>query len=52
MAFYDKRSDRTNFVTSFMPNSVGDFGIFAKGYTLAADRLAGVLLAAPRFSDY
>lgn len=35
-----------------MPNSVGDLGIFAKGYTLAADRLAGVLLAAPRFSDY
>jgi hypothetical protein len=52
MAFYDRTSDLTNFVISFMPNSMGDFGIFAKGYTLAADRLAGVLLSAPRFSDY
>jgi hypothetical protein len=52
MAFYDQTSDRTNFVISFIPNPMGDFGVFAKSYTLAADRLAGVLLAAPRFSDY
>src|SRR6266850_7405355 len=52
MAFYDQSSDPTNFVICFMPNPKGDFGVFAEGYTLAANRLAGVLLAAPRFSDY
>jgi hypothetical protein len=52
MAFYNQTADLTNFVISFLPNPMGDFGIFAKGYTLAADRLAGILLAAPRFSNY
>ena len=36
----------------FTPNPQGDFGVFAKGYTLAANRLASLLLEAPRFSDY
>jgi hypothetical protein len=52
MAFYDQFSDPTNFVISFTPNPQGDFGVFAKGYTLAANRLASLLLEAPRFSDY
>jgi hypothetical protein len=52
MAFYDQFSDPTNFVISFTPNPQGAFGVFAKGYTLAANRLASLLLEAPRFSDY
>ena len=52
MAFYDEFDDPTNFVISFTPNPKGDFGVFAKGYTLAANRLSGLLLEAPRFSDY
>ena len=52
MAFYDQFSDPTDFVISFTPNPQEDFGVFAKGYTLAANRLAGFLLEAPRFSDY
>ncbi len=52
MAFYDKVSDSTNFVISFTPSPRGDFGVFAKGYTLAANRLVSFLLEAPRFSDY
>ncbi len=52
MAFYDQLTDTSNFVISFTPNPLGDFGVFAKGYTLGANRLASVLLAAPHFSDY
>jgi hypothetical protein len=52
MAFYDQFSDQTDFVISFTRNPQGDFGVFAKGYTLAANRLSGFLLEAPRFSDY
>jgi hypothetical protein len=52
MAFYDQFSDSTNFVVSFTPNPKGDFGVFAKGYTRAANHLAGLLLEAQRFSDY
>ena len=52
MAFYDEFDNLTNFVISFTPNPKGDFGVFAKGYTLAANRLSGLLLEAPRFSDY
>jgi hypothetical protein len=52
MAFYDEISDRTNFAISYTASPKGDFGVFAKGYTLAANRLASLLLEAPRFSDY
>jgi hypothetical protein len=52
MAFYDELDDPPTFVISFTPNPKGDFGVFAKGYTLAANRLSGLLLDAPRFSDY
>lgn len=52
MAFYDESSDHTNFVVSFTANPTNDFGVFAKGYTLAADRLTNLLLERTRFSDY
>lgn len=55
MAFYDQFSDPTDFVIGqsfFTQNPQELFGVFAKGYTLAANRLASLLLEAPRFSDY
>jgi hypothetical protein len=52
MPFYDQVIDRSNFVISWTRTPKNDFGVFAKGYTLAANRLAGSLLQAPRFSDY
>lgn len=52
MAFYDELSDPTNFAISYTASPKGDFGVFAKGYTLAANRLASLLLEAPRFSEY
>src|SRR5262245_8250420 len=51
MAF-DEISDPTNFVISFTRQPRDDFGVFAKGYALAANRLAEALIQAPRFSDY
>lgn len=52
MAFYDKSNDHTNFVASFTADPKDAFGVFAKGYTLAANRLTKLLLDRPRFSDY
>jgi len=52
MAFYNQRRDPSNFVISWTTDPKGDFGIFSKGYTLAAERLAKMLLEASRFSDY
>ena len=52
MAFYNQRSDPSNFVISWTKEPKNDFGIFSKGYRLAAKRLATLLLEAPRFSDY
>jgi hypothetical protein len=52
MAFYNESNDHTNFVASFTGNPKDDFGVFAKGYTLAADRLSNLLLGGPPFSDY
>jgi hypothetical protein len=52
MAFYNQISDLTNFIISFTSAPKGDFGVFAKGYTLAANRLSQSLLDALRFSDY
>lgn len=51
MAF-DEISDMSSFVISFTNDPKGDFSAFAKGYTLAANRLAASLLEAPRFPDY
>jgi hypothetical protein len=51
MAF-DEFKDASNFVISFTNDPKGDFKVFAKGYTHAANRLAELLLGAPRFSDY
>jgi len=42
----------SSFVISFTNDPKGDFGVFAKGYTRAANRLAASLLEAPRFPDY
>jgi hypothetical protein len=50
--FFDASNDTTNFVISFTSNPRRDFGVFARGYTLAANRLADCLLQAARFSDY
>ena len=52
MAFYDRISDPSNFVISFTPSPKRDFGVFAKGFTLAANRLSAQLLDAHHFSDY
>jgi hypothetical protein len=52
MAFYNQRSDISNFVISWTGDPKNDFGVFAKGYISAAEQLAGTLLRAPRFSDY
>ena len=51
MAF-DEISDMSSFVISFTNDPKGEFAAFAKGYTLAANRLAASLLEAPRFPDY
>jgi hypothetical protein len=39
-------------VSSFTRDPKRDFGVYAKGYRMAADQLASALLNAPRFSDY
>ena len=52
MPFYNQSDDHSNFVVGFTPDPKRDFGVFAKGYRLAADRLTAQLFAAPRFSDY
>lgn len=52
MAFYNEHSDITNFVVSFMDNPKDDFGIFSKGYRMAANKLASALLERSQFSDY
>jgi|CXWL01.1.fsa_nt_gi hypothetical protein len=49
---FDEISDASNIVISFTNDPKGDFWAFAKGYTIAANRLAASLLEAPRFSDY
>lgn len=49
---FDEISDTSSFVISFTNDPKRDFWAFAKGYTLAANRLAASLLEAPRFSDY
>jgi len=41
-----------SFVISFTNDPREDFGAFAKGYTLAGNRLTRILLDAPRFADY
>ncbi len=52
MPFYNEHNDASNFVISWTRAPKNDFGIFAKGYKLAAERLTTLLLGAPRFSDY
>ena len=49
---FDEISDMSSFVISFTNDPKGDFGAFAKGYTLAANRLAASLLEDQRFPDY
>lgn len=51
MAFYNALSDTSNFVTAFTPEPRDAFGVFAKGYVRAADRMAEILLQR-HFSDY
>jgi hypothetical protein len=49
---FDKISDTSNFVISFTNVPQDDFGVFARGYAMAAKRLAAGLLDAERFADY
>ncbi|MFZ1683102.1 MAG: hypothetical protein WAU88_03135 [Candidatus Zixiibacteriota bacterium] len=52
MTFFEGETNQSNFVIGFSKTSLSDFGVYAKGYTRAADRLAIALIEAPRFSDY
>lgn len=52
MPFYTNERDATNFAVAYFPDAKGAFGMYCKGYTLAASRLASTLIKAPRFSDY
>ena len=52
MSFYNSINDSSNFVISFTSDPKQDFGVFAKGYTLAASTLAEQLLKKPHFADY
>lgn len=49
---FNETSDESSFVISFTADPKGDFGVFAEGYTRAANRLAASLLEAQRFADY
>lgn len=49
---FNEINDTSNFLISFTNDPKGDFDVFAKGYTLAANRLAASMLEAPRFADY
>jgi len=52
MPFYNSGSDFSNFSISFTDDPINDFGIFAKGYQLAAQRLSEMLLSAGNFREY
>ena len=52
MNFYNAISDSSNFIISFTSNPEQDFGVFAKGYALAASTLAEQLLEKSHFSNY
>lgn len=52
MAFYNEVNDYTNFSISFTHTPSYDFGIFAKGYKLAANSIAKELIETNRFPDY
>ena len=52
MSFYNSTNDHANFCISFTANPLYDFGIYAKGYRLAADRLTKHLRKNVHFSDY
>jgi len=52
MAFYDDLNDHTSFVSSFSSNPRGDFGVYARGYTWAAETLAKSLIESSGFPDY
>lgn len=52
MSFYNATSDSSNFVVAFGQEPKKEFGVFAKGYTLAASNLAEQILDKPHFSDY
>jgi len=52
MAFYDRIHNTSDFVISFTKHPCFDFGVFARGYTQAANILAEHLLSQNHFSDY
>ncbi len=52
MPFYDKSNDRTNFVLGWMEDAKPAIAVYSKAYRESAERLAGRLIRARRFSDY
>lgn len=52
MAFFDSINDMSNFLISFTQNPKDHFGVFAKGYFMAAKKLCEYLLSKNSFSDY
>jgi hypothetical protein len=52
MPFYNDIISRHNIVISFTAKPTYDFGIFAKGYHLAANRLSQGILSKNGFRDY
>lgn len=52
MTFFEPRPGRGNFVVHFRSHPLADFGIWARGYTKAAHRLAESLLSRVSFADY
>lgn len=52
MPFYNDIKSQHNVVISFLNNPIDDFGVFAKGYHLAANRLAEDFISKTGFRDY
>jgi len=52
MTFFKPKFARGSFTVHWTQDPIGDFGIWAQGYTLAGKRLAQSLLAEPSFPEY
>jgi hypothetical protein len=52
MPFYKGEDSHHNVVISFTPNPKYDFGVFARGYHIAANQLAENFLSKTNYGDY
>lgn len=52
MTFFKPRFARGSFTVHWTRDPIGDFGVWAQGYKLAAQRLAQSLVDEPSFPDY